>query len=131
MKDVLAALLALIESKSIPAAFKFLLGSAALAVLLRLAGFPVVNYVETGIREAFTKAPSIAGLATGLLIGSLIGYPLKGIVSALVKLSVTAFDFTNQERKFVGRVLSVVGFSILVGLITVAVCLVARSLGDL
>ena len=59
MKDLLAGLLALIESKSIPAAYKSLLGAAVLAVLLRLAGFPVVSYVETVARELFTMAPSI------------------------------------------------------------------------
>ena len=38
--------------------------------LISLAGFPVVDYVETGVREVFTKAPYLAGMAVGALVGS-------------------------------------------------------------
>ena len=104
MKDLLAGLLALIESKSVPAAYKFLVGVAVLAILLRVAGFPVVSYVETGVKAAFTKAPLLSSLVTGLFIGWLVGRPLKSVSNALVKLSVLAFHLviiylSNQARQ--------------------------------
>ena len=134
MKDLLAGLLALIESKSIPAAYKFLVGAAVLAVLLRVAGFPVVSYVETGVREAFAKAPYIAGMCVGVLIGSLIPHALKGYISALVKLSVTAFglaSLSSEERRFTGRIISFIGLGILVLLSVVVVRILAAAIVDL
>ena len=131
MKDLLAGLLALIESKSIPAAYKSLLGAAVLAVLLRLAGFPVVSYVETVARELFTMAPSIGYLAVGILFGSLMGQPFRAFGIALTKMGVKAFDLNAGERKFISRICWFVAFAVFIGLVLSALCMVIETLGML
>lgn len=131
MKDLLAGLLALIESKSVPAAYKFLVGVAVLAILLRVAGFPVVSYVETGVKAAFTKAPLLSSLVTGLFIGSLVGRPLKSVANALVKLSVLAFDLNAEHRKSLGRSFAFVGWILLNGLLVLAARMIWLSIGEL
>ena len=102
MKDLFAGLLSLIESKEIPAAYKFLVGAAVLAILLRVAGFPVVKYVETGVREAFEKVPYLFGASVGVLIGSLVPHMLKNVTRVLITLFITAFGvskLSNEERQ--------------------------------
>ena len=116
MKDLFAGLLALIESKIIPAAYKFLVGAAVLAILLRVAGFPVVGYVETGVREAIEKVPYLFGASVGLLIGSLIPHMFKNITSVFVNLFISAFGvskLSNEERQSFSQFVSIVGLVML------------------
>ena len=131
MKDLLAGLLALIESKSIPAPFKLLLGAALLAILLRVAGFPIVSYVETGVRELFAKAPMFGSLVIGLFVGSLMAHPLKALVDALIKLSVLAFDLKAEHRKKLGRNLALVGWALLIALLVSAARMILFTISEL
>ena len=124
MKELLAALLRLIESKSIPGVYKVLLGAAVLAVLLKLAGFPVVSYVETGVREAFERASILSHVVLGILVGSLMGKPLRAFSSAMNILLTSVFQPTDNQR----RVLREYWHTTILGVILGCIMLTVRAL---
>ena len=123
MKDLFAGLLALIESKRIPAAYKVLVGAAFLALLLKLVGFPVVKYVEDGVKVAFEKASILSHLVVGLFTGSLLGRPIKAFTAAMSRLFVQVFEPTSEQRRAVRQTLS----SLLLGIFSWSCLLVDQD----
>ena len=59
-----------IESRSIPSVFKFALFFAPLALILSLAGFPVVDYAEQWIPAFLEEKPVLGGFVIGVMLSS-------------------------------------------------------------
>lgn len=81
MEKLVTAILSLFEQKSIPATIRYLLLFGAIAALFSLAGFPVVDYVESLNRRMIDEVPRLHGALVwgffGVTISQIIGPGLK------------------------------------------------------
>ena len=96
-KDVMEALLVAWESDKLPLSLKLALYLAVLSLLLSLAGFPVVEYVESAHRTMLEQAPRLYGMFCGFWIGATIAGLAKPAMKTAVKTLVLLATGGREE----------------------------------
>ena len=101
MEKLVNAILALFESKAIPSTIRYLLLFGAIAALFSLAGFPVVDYVESLNSRMIEEVPrlhqALVWSFMGVMIAQIIGPGLRRFSADVALLTVKGRRDENDK----------------------------------
>ena len=102
LKDLIAAIHSLFESRIIPTPFKYLILVGVVCLLFSLAGFPIAEYVESLHHLMLEKQPRLYAAIVGMFGGmTLVGLASPFLSRITLNLSVSQvggrIEYTNTS----------------------------------